>query len=88
MIIKGKNEKDYCILDDSSSYVSLHEYNPSEYTQARITTVCYGSNNNWHHVVITTFSEGRWDTSVYVTDEVYKETFSKILGFIAQGSRI
>ena len=83
MIIKDENGKDFVILGPGVDYCSLHEHNPSEYTQMRITTLCYNSLGR-ATVVISTFSEGKWDTSEYVTDEVYKENYNKVLSFLGK----
>ena len=83
MIIKDQESKDFVILGPGVDYCSLHEHNPSEYTEMRITTLCY-NRLRIATVVISTFSEGKWDTSEYVTDEVYKENYNRIVAFLGK----
>ncbi|MDD3039695.1 hypothetical protein [Bacteroides sp.] len=83
MIIKDRESKDFVIIGPGVDYCSLHEHNPSKYTKMRITTLCYTELRR-ATVVISTFSEGKWDTSEYVTDEVYKENYNRIVSFLGK----
>lgn len=83
MIIKDKIGADFLIIGPVVDYCSLHEHNPSIYTQIRITTLCY-SKEKKPSVVISTFSEGVWDTSEYFTNEVYQENYNKVIAFLGK----
>lgn len=85
MIIQYEGNPDFIVLGPGGHYCSLHEHAPSAYTQMRITTLCYNSSRE-AIVVISTFSEGKWYTSAYVTDEVYKESYNKFLAFLCKES--
>lgn len=82
MIIKSKTKKDFVVLEPATDFVSLHEFNPSPFTEIRITTIYYAPNKPFYTVNIATLSERKWDLYNYYSEEVYEENYKKILDFI------